>query len=101
MTQKFFKGDLVQLGDMPRSMFHFPANCKAIVLYTYKERYGGGKREEQQYGLYILLPNEGETSWYYEDQLTLIEPDRLDLLPEGNVHRKAYEAKQQRDNKQS
>jgi hypothetical protein len=98
MTQKYFKGDLVKIGDMPKYMFHFPSNCEAIVLYTYKEAYGGGRSESKQYCVY-LLPNKGETSWYEEDQLTLIEPDRFDLLPKGNVHRKAYEAKKVRDTK--
>lgn len=99
MVQKYFKGDLVQLGDMPRSMSHFPANCQAVVMYTYKEKYGGSKREEQQYCLYILEKDQGETSWYDEDQLTLIDKDRFDLLPKGHTDRKVWEAKQQRDNK--
>ena len=92
MVQKYFKGDLVQIGEMPEYMSHFPANCKAIVLYTYKEQYGGGRREERQYGVY-LLPNRGETSWYEEDQLTFIEADRFDLLPKSHTDRKVWEAK--------
>lgn len=98
MAQKFFKGDLVQVGEMPEYMSHFMGNCKAIVIHTYNEVHGGGARFDKQYCLH-LLPRGGESSWYEESQLTLIEPDRLDLLPKGNVHRKAYEAKQQRDNK--
>ena len=42
MVQKFFKGDLVQVGEMPKYMDHFQGNCKAIVLYTYAEAYGSG-----------------------------------------------------------
>lgn len=99
MTQKFFKGDLVQVGDMPKHMDHFDGNCKAIVLYTYAEVYGGSVRHADKiYSLYIL-PRGGEVSWYQENQLTLIEPDRFDLLPKTNVHRKVWEAKQQRDKK--
>ena len=98
MVQKYFKGDLVQLGEMPITMKHFPANCQAVVLYTYKEQFGGGRKEEKDYGLYIL-PNKGETAWYHEEQLTFIESDRFDLLPKGNAHRQVWEAKQQRDNK--
>ena len=98
MTQKFFKGDLVQVGEMPEYMSHFMGNCKAIVIHTYNEAYGDGSRGDRQYCLY-LIPRGGTSSWYEEDQLTLIEPDRFDLLPKGNVHRKAHEAKKARDTK--
>jgi len=99
MTQKFFKGDLVQIGEMPPTMRHFDGNCKAIVLYTYAEQYGrSGANSDKDYSLFILKPGEqGEVSWYQEDQLTLIEPDRFDLLPVGNTHRKVWEAKKQRE----
>ena len=95
MTQKYFKGDLVQVGEMPIYMNHFDGNCKAIVLYTYAEAYGGGAREEKQYCLHIL--QRGEVAWYEEDQLTLIEPDRFDLLPKSSVHRCVWEAKKARE----
>ena len=98
MTQKFFKGDLVQVGEMPVYMSHFEGNCEAIVLYTYAEQYGrSGSNPDKEYSLFIFKRGErGEVSWYHEDQLTLIAPDRFDLLPAGNVHRKVWEAKQQR-----
>ena len=97
MTQKFFKGDLVKVGDMPSFMDHFPGNCKAIVIASGAEEYDGNPKE---YILHILKGNErGEHSWYEENQLTLIEPDRLDLLPKSSVHRKIYEAKKKRDGK--
>jgi hypothetical protein len=97
MTQKFFKGDLVRVGNMPAHMAHFTGNCDAIVIGTYAERYGGGARESTRYILHILKRGEkGEVSWYDEDQLTFIGADRFDLLPAGNVHRKVWEAKQQR-----
>lgn len=96
MTQKFFKGDLVEIGDMPESMSHFTSNCEAIVLYTYREKYGrGGGRGEKQYCVY-LLPNRGEASWYCEDQLTLIEADQFERLPKGHVDRKVWEEKSKR-----
>ena len=98
MTQKFFKGDLVHVGEMPVYMDHFEGNCKAIVLYTYAEEYGGGAKEEKQYCLHIL-PRGGEVSWYEEKQLTLVEADRLDLLPKSSIHRKVWEAKKARDSK--
>lgn len=100
MTQKFFKGDLVQVGKMQVYMSHFADNCKAIVLYTHAEQYGGTGRQEKQYALYILKRGDtGFNAWYDEDQLTLIEPDRFDLLPVSNIHRKVWEAKKKRDGK--
>ena len=98
MTQKFFKGDLVQVGEMPISMSHFTGNCQAIVLYTYAEQYGrSGSNPHKDYSLFILKRGDrGEVAWYHEDQLTLIESDRFDLLPAGNTHRKVWEAKKQR-----
>jgi hypothetical protein len=98
MTQKFFKGDLVWVGDMPMSMSHFSNNCKAIVIHSGKEAYDSSSAKD--YSLYILKKGEtGECSWYHENQLTLIEPDRLDLLPKSNLHRQVYEAKKKRDKK--
>jgi hypothetical protein len=98
MTQKFFKGDLVQVGKMPLSMSHFTGNCKAIVLGTYAEAFDErGGRAEKAYTLNVLKRGDsGESSWYHEDQLTLIGADRFDLLPKGNLHRKVWEAKQRR-----
>lgn len=99
MTQKFFKGDLVQIGEMPKYMSHFTGNCKAIVIATYAEQFSSSSaRDHKQYTLHVL-PKEGESSWYEEDQLTLIEPNRFDLLPKSNKHRKVWEAKQERDSK--
>ena len=93
MTQKFFKGDLVQVGEMPPTMSHFDGNCKAIVIATYAEQYGRGG-PHPMYTLFILKHGgRGEASWYHENQLTLIEPDRFDLLPASSVHRKVWEAK--------
>lgn len=99
MTQKFFKGDLVQVGAMPNYMSHFPANCQAIVMGTYAEQYGDGDtRHEQEYTLFILKKGyKGESSWYEEGQLTLIEPERFDLLPKSNYIRKVWEAEQARE----
>ena len=98
MSQKFFFGDHVRIAkDLGSSMSHFESDCEAIVMYSYAEQYDGhSKKNLDQFSLYIL-PNRGESSWYYADQLELIEPDRLDLLPKNNIHRKNLEAKQARD----
>jgi hypothetical protein len=60
MTQTFFKGDLVQLSEMPLSMRHFDGNCKAIVIETYEERYGQtGKNFDKEYTLFVLKNSGG------------------------------------------
>jgi hypothetical protein len=101
MTQKFFKGDLVQVGEMPSYMSHFDGNCKAIVIATYTEQHGrSGADSDKDYTLFILKKGgRDEASWYHERQLTLIEPDRFDLLPANNPHRKVWEAKNARAKK--
>lgn len=101
MTQKFFKGDLVYIaGDLGPTMTHFPKGVDAIVLYSYNERYDDGGRSRHQYSLFLLgdrhLGEYGENSWYYEDQLTLKDQDRFDLLPKSHIDRKNFEAKQAR-----
>ena len=97
MSQKFFKGDLVKIADdLGRSMSHFPQGCEAVVIATYAEQYGGGGNDK--YTLHVLKKGEGgENSWYYENQLTLIEPKRFDKLPKSSIHRKVWEAQQERD----
>lgn len=94
MTQKFFRGDLVQIGEMPPYMFHFTGNCKAIVIATYAEQFGKSMpHHDKEYTLFLLgHEHKWQSSWYEENQLTLIEPNRFDLLPKSNVHRKAWEA---------
>lgn len=80
--QKFHKGDLVQVAsDLGPSMSHFPAGVRAIVLGSYNDQFGGGdKHSKTSFSLY--LEGEGESSWYYEHQLTLIEHRKLSLLKE-------------------
>jgi hypothetical protein len=95
MSQKFFLGDRVRIAkDLGPMMRHFEKDCEAIVMYSYAEQYGSGSID--QLSLYIL-PNRGESSWYYANQLELIEPDRLDLLPKSHIARNNSEAKQARD----
>ena len=77
--QKFVKGDLVRVAkDLGGSMSHFKKDCDAIVMYSYNDKYGGGESQTKEYCLHIK--GHGETSWYYENQLTLIGHNRLDML---------------------
>jgi hypothetical protein len=97
--QKFFKGDLVQIADdLGESMRHFDKSCKAIVIGTYAELCYDDNNVDD-YCIYIL-PRGGSTSWYHTHQLTLIEPNRYDLLPKKNRTRLNWEAQQARDKPQ-
>lgn len=72
MKQKYKEYSLVKVADdLGPHMSHFKSGVEAVVLYTYASRYGGSNNES--YGLY--LKGSGETAWYYENQLTLIDED--------------------------
>lgn len=72
MTQKYKQYSLVKIADdLGPTMSHFTSSKEAVVLYTYASKYGGN--DTDSYGLYIK--GEGETAWYTERQLTLIEED--------------------------
>jgi hypothetical protein len=80
--QKFNKGDYVQVAkDLGPSMAHFASDCEAIVIGSYADKYGGGNTSSYT----IHIKDRGEISWYYESQLELITPDKLDLLEEWEV----------------
>lgn len=97
MTQKYFAGDLVYVAkDLGLSMNHFEKDQQAIVLHTYSEKYGQSAQNDKEYCLY-LLKSKTEVSWYEEHQLSFIEPDRFNLLPEKHIARRNHEAKKERD----
>ena len=76
-TQKFPDGSLVQIADdLGESMSHFTSGVRAIVCHTFAGKYGGN--DHSKYSMY--LEGHGESAWYKEDQLTLIDLDRADLL---------------------
>lgn len=88
MTQKFHKGDHVKVADdLGPSMSHFQSGCEAIVIGSYRDQFGGSERNERQYTIHIK--GGGETSWYDEGQLTLIEAKREDLLKQWEDEAKA------------
>jgi hypothetical protein len=87
--QKFKTGDFVRIAkDLGPLMKHFQADCDAIVMYSYNDKYGGG--DTKSYCLY--LRGRGTSSWYSEEQLNLIEPNRIDLL-------KQWESEEEKDRK--
>ncbi len=84
----FDENDHVRVAeDLGPTMSHFTSDVEAIVRYSYMARYGGGEhdpekdkkeRDRHQYCLYIK--GQGECSWYYGSQLTLIAKDAWPLL---------------------
>jgi hypothetical protein len=96
MTQKFQRGDLVHVAkDLGSMMWHFAADIDAIVIGSYKDQYGGSSEQnEREYTLF--LQGRGRSSWYYENQLELIEAHRLDLLEQWQAEKDA-EIKQASD----
>ena len=97
MSQKFFKGDHVFIGDMPNYMSHFPNNCEAIVLGSYAELCGGEEPHHyKSYDVY-LIERGGTSAWYEEDQFKLLGWNRFDLLPEKHIERINWENKKARE----
>lgn len=77
--QKFHRGDLVRIAkDLGPSMSHFTADCDAIVVGSFADRFGGNDHESYT----LHLNGRGESSWYQGSQLTMIEPGRVDKLKE-------------------
>jgi hypothetical protein len=76
--QKFPRGSIVKVGNMPSYMSHFTSNFIGVVVGTYATQYGGD--DYKSYTLLILDKNlnyEEVTSWYKEDQIELISDDTL------------------------
>ena len=76
-TQKFWHGDLVRVADdLGSHMSHFESGCDAIVQYSYADMYGGD--DISSYSL--LFKNGNSSSWYEENQLTLLKENQRGLL---------------------
>lgn len=79
MSQKYHKGDLVQIdNNLGIGREHFPSGKKAIVIGSYKDQYGGKDVKNPEYTLFIH--GEGEHSWYQENVLTFIKRNQYELL---------------------
>lgn len=88
--EKFRHGDLVRVSDdLGPAMAHFLGKGKrAIVLGSYRDQYGGREeRNAHQYTLFI--EGEGQSSWYDEEQLTLLEANAVSLLDSWEEQREA------------
>lgn len=86
MKQKFHHGDLVQVAkDLGPYMSHFQSDCRAIVQYSYNDRYDGKNvskeyENESDISYSLWLEGMGSCCWYRQNQLTLIETNQTDLL---------------------
>lgn len=71
--QKFKRGDKVRIAkNLGPFKQHFKNDCDAIILSSYKDKYGGSGRDEKEYT--VLFVDEGyECAWYEDDELTFIE----------------------------
>lgn len=87
--QKFQKGDFVFIDKkMPNFMKYFHSGCIAIVQGSYSDLCEGHGRDDNKYSVRFisnghtngLIRKEGRTSsWYYEEQLTLIGKTGIEL----------------------
>jgi hypothetical protein len=82
-TQKFQRFDHIKIAeDLGSAMSHFKSGVEAIVLYSYKEKYGG-RHHAHQYCLYFK--GGGQSAWYNENQLTLIASGQEALYNDWNT----------------
>lgn len=93
--QKFHKGDHVLIAkNLGSCMSHFTSGCEAIVMGSYEDKFGGRcYRDERPIAYALMIPNQGETAWYNENQLTLIKRNRQDLIKLWNDEIDANNAK--------
>lgn len=75
IRQRFHRGDVVKIGEMPPYMSHFPgASTEAVVVGSYHELCSphsrGSVRDRDQYSL--IVDGRGEVSWYDGCLLTLV-----------------------------
>jgi len=89
--QKFKRGNLVRvaknLGDM---MSHFRNDADAIIFGSYADQFGGGAQQSKSYTL-VFIEDGGQSSWYDENQLTLLDEGGEHLFDEANKKREEIE----------
>lgn len=80
-AQKFHKGDHVRIEEGDRC-----GEIEGIVVGSYADQFGGDS--EHSRSTYTLdLAQSGEVSWFDQEQLTLIESGRLDLMGQWKATR--------------
>lgn len=85
---RFYSGDYVRVAkDLGRSMSHFQSDCDAVVIGSYGDRFGG--EDHNSYTIHIR--GRGQVSWYYGEQLELLERARHDLIEAWEAEEEAEE----------
>lgn len=83
--RKFRIGDIVQISIDPKKTWksHFTTGQRAILLYNYRQKYGGGKSEEKQWCVFHEAGY--KSSWYDNGDFILLEPanDKQELSVRG------------------
>ena len=84
--QKFKRGNLVKIAkDLGDSMSHFENDKEAIIVGSYADTYGGNDTNSS-YAV-MFLDTGGQSSWYYERQLTLINEGGKRLFKQAKANR--------------
>lgn len=85
MPARFHPGDFVRIAkNLGVAARYLHTNAEAIVEYSYAGKYGGN--EDNSYSLFIK--GVGRSSWYDANHLTLIEPNRFDLIEKWKLELK-------------
>ena len=84
--QKFKRGNLVHIAkDLGSMMSHFENDKDVIIVGSYADQYGGSNTKSYT----VMFPDTGgESSWYEEHQLTLIDEGGEHLFEEAKKNRK-------------
>lgn len=83
--QKFKRGNLVHIAkDLGSMMSHFDNDKDAIIVGSYADQFGGSNTKSYTV---MFTDTGGESSWYEEHQLTLIDEGGEHLFKEAKKNR--------------
>jgi hypothetical protein len=83
--QKFKRGNLVHIAkNLGSMMSHFENDKDAIIVGSYADRYGGSNTNSYTV---MFTDTGGQSSWYEEHQLTLINEGGEHLFEEANKNK--------------
>jgi len=83
--QKFKKGNLVHIAkDLGSMMSHFENDKDVIIVGSYADKYGGNNTKSYTV---MFLDTGGQSSWYEEHQLTLVDEGGEHLFEQANKNR--------------
>jgi len=89
IEQKFKRGDVVHIAkDLGPSMSHFPADKDAIVMGSYRDRFGGSNVDSYTV---MFCDTGGEWSWYHTHQLEFLRYGGEEEITQVKKSREARE----------